>query len=107
MEALNFTLERNLNFEIAGQRSVGKLKVGGIEKCDGAGVGGFWVCYWSLDEIHPNRGRIYGVDALDAFLNCIQFLKVLIARHEELGYRIWWNEAGDEAGLVAPAATKK
>jgi hypothetical protein len=102
MESFNFTLEREVSIEIRGRRSTGKLRVGGIEKTDSADPDGFWVCYWSLDEIHPSVGKIYGVDALDALLNCIQFLRTLIERHKEAGYRVWWNAEGDDAGLVPP-----
>jgi hypothetical protein len=107
MISFNFTLERDLHFEIGGRRSTGKLRVGKIEKTDRADPGGFWVCYWSLDEIHPSEGKIYGVDALDSFLNCIQFLQMLVARHKAAGYRVWWNVEGDDAGLVPPSTNEQ
>jgi hypothetical protein len=99
--SFDFVIERELNFEIEGKRSRGKLRVGGIEKANATDTEALWVCYWSLDEIHPTKGRIYGVDPLDSFLSCTQFLKTLIDQHKAIGYRVWWNEEGDDAGLVA------
>jgi hypothetical protein len=100
--SFDFVLERDLNFEIEGKFSQGKLRVGGIERNPAADGDALWICYWSLDEIHPARGKIYGVDPLDAFLNCTQFLKSLIERHKAIGYRVWWNEVGDDGGLTEP-----
>ena len=106
MESFSFTMERELQFEVGGRRSVGKLRIGGIEKTDAGDPDAFWSCCWSLDEIHPTKGKIYGIDPLDAFLNCIQFLKLLIERHKESGYRVWWNAEGDDGGLCSPNESK-
>lgn len=96
------TFSREMHFRIKGVESLGRLLVGGIEECKSEAKRGFWVCYWSLSNIHPEKGKIYGVDPLDALLNCIQFIIRLIEHHKEVGYEVWWNTEGDVGGLVPP-----
>jgi hypothetical protein len=101
MDFKEITFSRKLHFRVRGVKSQGLLCIGGVEKCKDKKKDGFWVCYWSLFKIHPEKGKIYGVDALDAFLNCIQFIIRLIEEHRKAGYEVWWNVKGDLAGLTS------
>lgn len=98
LKDIGFT--RELHFRIRGVESLGLLCIGGIEKCLTEQNNSLWLCYWSLSQIHPEKGKIYGVDPLDAFLNCTQFIICLITEHKEAGYEVWWNVEGDHAGLT-------
>jgi hypothetical protein len=102
-----FRIQRELHFRIRGVSSRGVLALGGLKQEASGGREGGWTCFWSLDNIHPKVGKIYGEDPLGALLNCINFLTTLIKEHEDLGWQIWWLQEGDRGGLGDMVSTKE
>ena len=87
-----------------------KFKFGGVEK-DGELFAGNvkwseekekWACSWSVSEIHPEIGVLYGSDPLDALIRTLDFLSILIRGSEEDGLAVWWSQPGDHCGLQFP-----
>jgi hypothetical protein len=101
-----FVLERRLYFSVQGVESQGMLRIGGLKETQGPAGSRCWICLWSLDKIHPHPGRIYGEDALDALVKCLEFLVELLKQHESLGTVIWWLERGDYGGLSISQTTR-
>jgi len=93
------TLERTLSFVIRGEIVTGKLFVGDLEWAEDKQ---HWICHWSISHIHPEIGRLYGKDPLDAFVKTLDFLSSLIRGSELDGLQVWWFEKGDHAGLTFP-----
>ena len=100
MKELEFKIERQLSFRVRGQLKSGKLCIGGLQKDSRSERDSPWICFWSLSEIHPETGNIYGEDPLDALLNCVRFLINLIEKHKSNGIEVWWNREGDLARLT-------
>jgi hypothetical protein len=99
MSELPFKIERELHYRIKGQPSSGKLFIGDIEYLDASRR---WACHWSLAHIHPEIGRIYGADSLEALTRTLDFISSLIRGSEEDGLIVWWQVEGDHAGLTFP-----
>jgi hypothetical protein len=99
MKNIDFRLERDLNFRIGGEHSTGKLFVGDLVWQEDKKR---WACHWSLAYVHPEIGRIYGLDPLAALTNTLDFLSSLIRGSEDDGLIVWWQKEGDHAGLVFP-----
>jgi hypothetical protein len=99
MNTLPFKLERELHFRIGGRPSTGKLCVGGIRWLEDKQK---WACDWSLAHVHPEDGRIYGADPLDALTKTLDFISSLIRGSEDDGLVIWWKVEGDHGGLTFP-----
>ena len=97
----NLVLERELHFSFNGKESRGLLRIGGVTQPATDVENGFWTCFWRLDVIHPEQGKIYGLDAMDALRNCFEFIRQLIASHLAIGYEIWWFEKNDQGGFEA------
>jgi hypothetical protein len=94
------TFTRDIHFAVARQGSVsalqiGRLQVGPIEEI---GPGRF-CCHFTISHFHEPVGNIYGEDPLDAFENCLVFLRKLITGFEEDGHELWWQEEGDHCGI--------
>jgi len=58
-----------------------------------------WGCRVFLSEVMLREHIVYGVDEIDAIANSIRYLKMLIAKHKEMGWKIWWIEEGDDGCL--------
>ncbi len=97
MSTLPFKLERELHFRISGQPSTGKLSIGDITWLDERKI---WACHWSITHIHPEVGRIYGADPIEALTRTLDFLSSLIRDSEDDGLTVWWQVEGDHAGLI-------
>src|SRR5688572_30564230 len=93
---MDCNFERELTFRIRGVETKGKLKILRLEKVEGRNR---WACYWSLAYLHPEEGKIFGDDPLDAFFNCLDFLGNLIRGSEKDGLGVWWQYEGDHCGL--------
>jgi hypothetical protein len=98
MNELTLPFERKLHIRSDGRETMGLLRIGSPDPQVRNGKG-FSVCYWSFAEIHPEIGKIYGLDPLDAFLNCVDFIRQLIQKHKTIGSTVWWQEEGDDGGL--------
>ena len=99
MDAIEFRLERELQFRISGQHSAGKLFVGDLTwQQDNKR----WACHWSLAHVHPEIGSFYGADPLAALTTTLDFLSSLIRGSEDDGLIVWWQAEGDHAGLTFP-----
>lgn len=104
MNLIEFRLERELNFRIQGMLSIGKVFVGDLVwQADKKR----WACHWSLAHVHPEIGRLYGVDPLAALLGTLDFLSILIRGSEDDGLAIWWKTEGDHAGFTFPLSEEK
>jgi|SRR5208282_3823337 len=98
-EITHFRLHRRLSFEVRGRLAEGEIFVGDIQCCPEKGK---WACHWSISHIHPEVGRIYGRDAMEALTKTLDFLSSLIRGSESDGLRIWWQEDGDHGGIAFP-----
>jgi len=58
-----------------------------------------WACWYSIPVIHPEPGRMYGQDALEAFDNTLRFVRNLIHGSIEDGFQIWWQDKDDKGGF--------
>ena len=96
---IEFRLERELQFRIGGEHSTGKLFVGDLTWQEDRKR---WACHWSLAQVHPEVGRLYGADPLDALTATLDFLSSLIRGSEDDGLIVWWQTEGDHAGLTFP-----
>ncbi len=94
---MELNLERELKFRFADGEKTGKLKVHRIVKVESKD---HWACYWSLDFVHPEQGRLFGDDPLDALFTCLDFVGNLIRGSEKDGLRVWWQYEGDHCGLM-------
>ncbi len=92
-----FRVTREINIRFHGIESKATIAIGGLQATDKPD---WWICYWSIDVIHPEQGKIYGVDAMDALFNCMRFIVDLIKDHIAIGYEVWWEVQGDEGGFV-------
>jgi hypothetical protein len=92
-----FELKRTLFFELDGKVVEGSLYVGEVQWNDAKSK---WACSWSVSHIHPEVGRVYGCDPLDAVVAALDFLSCLLRGSELDGLSVWWKERGDHAGLV-------
>jgi hypothetical protein len=100
----NFRIERDLHFDLQGHVRLGKLVVGGLEWIQERGQ---WACHWSVAYVHPEPGRIYGKDPLDAVVKTLDFLSSLVRGSEIDGLKVWWLDQGDHAGLTFPLSEGK
>jgi hypothetical protein len=92
-----FELKRNLFFEFDGKVVEGNLYIGAIQWIEAKNQ---WACSWSISHIHPEVGKIYGSDPLEAVITTLDFLSCLIRGSELDGLSVWWKERGDHAGIV-------
>ena len=99
-----FRLERSLKYEIGGKIEQGTLSVGNILWLPERKK---WVCEWSISFIHPEIGRLYGDDPLEALTVSLDFLSDLIRGSQRDGLPIWWKTKGDGCGLVFRLSEKK
>ena len=99
MNAIEFRLERELQFRIGGEHSTGRLFVGDLTWHEERQ---HWTCHWSIAHIHPEIGRLYGPDPLAALTKTLDFLSSLIRGSEEDGLVVWWQSEGDHGGLTFP-----
>jgi hypothetical protein len=97
-------LTRPLNFEIQGQIKEGSVRIGDLEWIPGRCQ---WACHWSISHIHPEDGRIYGKDPLEALTNALDFVSSLIRGSEADGLGVWWQNRGDHGGLTFPLCEGK
>src|SRR5881396_1478146 len=97
VDTIELRLERELQFRIGGEHSTGKLFVGDLTWHEERRQ---WACHWSIAHIHPEIGRLYGLDALAALTTTLDFLSSLIRGSEEDGLVIWWQSEGDHGGLT-------
>jgi|SRR5882762_3672686 len=97
-------LERTLTFVIRSEVRAGSLFVGDLQWAETKNK---WVCHWSISHIHPEMGRMYGSDPLDAFIKTLDFLSSLIRGSELDGLQIWWRERGDHAGMTFPLCEER
>ena len=100
----NLKLERNLTFIIEGQTKTGTLVIGDLEWLESKSK---WACHWSISYIHPEVGRIYGLDPLDALTKALDFLSSLIRGSERDGLEVWWRQKGDHVGLTFPLCEER
>jgi hypothetical protein len=96
MTNLELKLCRELTFRIRGKVSKGSLQIHRISKIENKDR---WACYWSLAYVHPEIGRIFGEDPIDALFQCLDFIGNLIRGSEKDGLGIWWQYEGDHCGL--------
>jgi len=87
---------RNIHYVVDGKEYRGVLSIGpieeiGPEKC---------YCNFSIPHFHDSGGRICGLDPIDALQNCICFLGKLIRGLEQDGHILWWDERGDNCGIL-------
>src|SRR6266705_5802857 len=78
----NFRLERQLKFRIGDELSDGHVFVGDILWLEDKKK---WACHWSISHIHPEIGRLYGNDPLEALTTSLDFLSSLIRGSEKDG----------------------
>jgi hypothetical protein len=104
LDAIEFRLERELQFRIRGEHSAGKLFVGDLTWEEDKKR---WACHWSLAHVHPEVGCLYGADSLAAFTATLDFLSILIRGSEDDGLVVWWQTEGDHAGLTFPLSEGK
>jgi hypothetical protein len=104
MSAADFQFERPLHFVIAGRHETGHVRIGPIEKMES----GKWACYWSISQVHPEPGRLWGDDPLQAFNRVMHVVGRLLRGSEEDGLVVWWQFEGDHGGFddacYAPSA---
>ena len=98
-EFFSLRLERVLHFQLSDQETTGTLFVGDIRWQEEKKK---WVCHWSLSNVHPEIGQIYGDDPLDALIKTLDFLSVLIRGSENDGLIVWWQNRNDHAGILFP-----
>ena len=91
---LNF--QRELTFCIRGETKKGLLQIFKVRPVEGRDR---WECHWSLAYVHPEVGRIFGDDPLDAIFQCLDFIGNLITGSQKNGLRVWWQYEGDSCGL--------
>jgi hypothetical protein len=77
-----FWLERRLKFEINGQIEEGTLAVGKITWISERKK---WACEWSISFIHPEIGKLFGNDPMEALTLSLDFLSDLIRGSEKDG----------------------
>jgi hypothetical protein len=97
--AAAFPVQRKLSFEIRGRKGEGTLYVGAPTWYADRGK---WGCQWSLSFVHPETGVTYGHDSLDALINTLDFLSMLIRGSEDDGLVVCWQKEGDHAGVAFP-----
>jgi hypothetical protein len=95
----NFRLERPLHFRIGDALTLGQLFVGDIQWLDDRKA---WACHWSISHVHPEIGRLYGGDPLQALTATLDFVASLIRGSERDGLVVWWQQEGDHAGMTFP-----
>lgn len=91
---LNFS--RELTFELHGRRLSGKLS---IERLHFNEVQQKWECRWSLDYLYPNTVSFMGDDPMGALIRTLQFASEFIRSSNKDGHKVYWQYAGDNAGL--------
>lgn len=95
MDYGQLTLKRELDIEFEGESRKVELFVGNvIARGDGR-----WVCHWSLGLVHPDVGKQFGDDPLDAIYQCLRFIEELIKGFEKDGLRARWRFEGDHCGF--------
>jgi hypothetical protein len=94
-----FRLERTLHFQFGDSETTGVLFIGDIRWIEEKNK---WACHWSLSHVHPEIGKTYGSDPLDALVKAIDFLSILIRGSEADGLVVWWEQRNDHAGLLFP-----
>jgi hypothetical protein len=99
-----FSLKRELEFVIRGERMTGELFVGDLQFDPERRR---WYCHWSLSFVHPEIGRMSGDDPMDALTQTFDFISSLIRGSEEDGLVVWWRYEGDHAGLTFPQSEGK
>ena len=101
MNETSFKIEREVHVRMNGRQSTEKFSIGGLRKKDKEGkLAECWVCSCSFPLLFSQPANICGEDPLNAFMNCIRFLRGLIQNHKTLGYEISWIEKGDDGGLT-------
>ncbi|SRR6266550_3978332 len=96
-QTIDVRFERELQFMIRGERKTGTLFVGDLRYDSERRR---WGCHWSLSFVHPEIGRLFGDDPLDAFVTTLDFVSSLIRGSEQDGLVVWWRYEGDHAGLT-------
>jgi hypothetical protein len=96
---VSFRLERELHFRIRDEHSTGTMFIGDLVWLQDRNR---WACHWSLAHVHPEVGRMYGTDPLEALTNTLDFLSSLIRGSEDDGLILWWQVEGDHGGLTFP-----
>jgi len=92
----NFRVTREVNIKYGEVESKATIRIGGLQATEAPD---WWICHWTIDIIHPEQGKIYGIDAMDALFNCMLFIQKLIRDHIKNGYEIWWETKGDNGGF--------
>ena len=103
-QSTDLAFERELTFVIRNERQKGRIFDGNPEWLEQKNK---WACHWSISHIHPELGRMYGLDPLDAFTKTLDFLSSLIRGSEQDGLQIWWREPGDHAGITFPLCEER
>ena len=95
MNVANFQIERPLHFVIGGEPQNGHVRIGPIEQLES----GKWACFWSISFVHPEPGRLWGDDPLEALGRVLHFVGRLLRGSEEDGLVVWWQHKGDHGGF--------
>ena len=99
-QPIEFRLERTIHVrrhvQPGGPWTSGPLTVGPIRWLPERKT---WACYWSVHVIHPEEGRLYGDDPMQALDRTMGFLANLINGHIEDGFEMWWQHEGDACGF--------
>lgn len=93
---MELNLTRTLHFRFGGEVVDGELA---FKRLEFQREKNRWACVWSLAFVHPEEGRIYGHDALEALTKCIEFVTNLVQHSERDGLIVWWKAEGDHGGL--------
>ena len=58
-----------------------------------------WACVWSMDYLFERGGHVYGMDPLDAIINCLRMAESLMRSASQDGVEIWWLDEGDKGQI--------
>jgi hypothetical protein len=101
MNEMSFKMEREVHVRLKGREFTETFSIQGFSKKNKEGdLDECWVCSCSFPLLFSQSTNICGEDPLNAFMNCLAFLRRLIQGHKSLGYEIWWIEEGDDGGLA-------
>ena len=92
----NFELRRSLNLSENGRVRTVTLIIHALRPTS---TNDAWTCECAIERIVTKPTRIFGVDALDSFLNCISFCRESLRNFNSEDRLVWWLEKGDEGGI--------
>ena len=99
MREIQLNFVRELHFLIHNEPRTGKLSIHRLVFSEAKQK---WECHWSLDHLYPDTVSFTGDDPLQALTRTLDFAASFIRGTEKDGFKVYWQEEGDNGGLTIP-----